>query len=190
MVDRSIKRLVKEKRLKRLIKANNVYDSVFKNLGKDGRDVLKIIEDYKYKVIQSLNIVTNDEQLSNKMEKYVEDLNNVSAFFYSFVFDMENYDIVDDCDKQIEFDVPKEETENEEETNNEETDIENVDNENNNVEDDNVDTENNNDEEDTDNEDNIDSEDEMIDNEENEDNENVDIDDLFEQAKENDENLE
>lgn len=97
-------------KMKRLIRADNltnVYKNTFKNLGKDGRKLLKQVEEYKYKVNQAKNIF-NDDKMVKQVEKCIEDLNNVSAFIYDFVFDLENYDIVDNHDRQIEFTVPKE----------------------------------------------------------------------------------
>lgn len=140
------------RKFKRLIRADNltnVYKSTFKNLGKDGRELLKQVEEYKYKMNQSKNVF-NDEKFIKKIDKYIEDLNNVSAFIYDFVFELENQDIVDDYDRQIEFTVPKEkvedteqeetkqdttetknDVEDKEETDNEEVDTENMDDEEN-----------------------------------------------------------
>ena len=162
--------------MKRLVRrADDLYKTIFKNLGKDGRKLLKEIENYKYKITQSLNMV-NDEKVNKKIQKYVDDLNNMSAFCYSFVFDMENYNIVDDnYNKQIEFSAPKEE---ELEENLEEENIDNTSN-------DQMDDIQNNEEQKMDNEDNEEVE-EIDDNEFEEEN----MDELFDKANENDEKLE
>ena len=163
--------------MKRLVRrADDLYKTIFKNLGKDGRKLLKEIENYKYKITQSLNMV-NDEKINKKIQKYVDDLNNMSAFCYSFVFDMENYNIVDDnYNKQIEFSAPKEE---ELEENWEEENIDNTSNDNQ------IDDIQNNEEQEMDNEENEEVE-ETDDNEFEEEN----MDELFDKANENDEKLE
>lgn len=175
-------------KFKRLIKAdnlNNVYKNIFKNLGKDGREVLKQIENYKYKISQNKEILS-DEKSSKQLDKCIEDLNNVSAFMYSFIFDLENFDIVDDYDKQIEFSLPKEETDEEDETN--------IDNNETNDESQNNEEFNNVENEEMENEDESLDEENFEENEEeiNEDSKNMpeNFDDLFEDAKENDEKLE
>ena len=160
--------------MKRLVRrADDLYKTIFKNLGKDERKLLKEIENYKYKITQSLNMV-NDEKVNKKIQKYVDDLNNMSAFCYSFVFDMENYNIVDDnYNKQIEFSAPKEE---ELEENWEEENIDNTSNDNQ------IDDIQNNEEQEMDNEENGETDDNEF--------EEENMDELFDKANENDEKLE
>ena len=167
--------------MKRLVRrADDLYKTIFKNLGKDGRKLLKEIENYKYKITQSLNMV-NDEKINKKIQKYVDDLNNMSAFCYSFVFDMENYNIVDDnYNKQIEFSAPKEEELEES------WEAENIDNTSN---DNQIDDIQNNEEEEMDDE-NKEEDEETDDNEFEEENNEENIDELFDKANENDEKLE
>lgn len=98
------KRLLRQKIT--LADINQITNNVFTNLGKDGREILKAIENYKYKVSQFSQIVA-DEKGKKKIEDCIQDLDNVSAFIYSFVYDLENYELVEDYDKQIEFDVPE-----------------------------------------------------------------------------------
>lgn len=83
-----------------------IQDNVFNTLGKDGRDVLKVIDDYKYKIAQFSEIVA-DEKGKKKISECIKDLDNVSAFIYSFVYELENYELVEDFDKKLEFDVPE-----------------------------------------------------------------------------------
>ena len=160
--------------MKRLVRrADDLYKTIFKNLGKDGRKLLKEIENYKYKITQSLNMV-NDEKINKKIQKYVDDLNNMSAFCYSFVFDMENYNIVDDnYNQQVEFSAPKEE---ELEENWEEENIDNTSNDNQ------IDDIQNNEEQEMDNEENGETDDNEF--------EEENMDELFDKANENDEKLE
>lgn len=126
-----MKRLIARKTLADL---QNIEQNVFTTLGQDGRNILKAINDYKYKVSQFSEIVA-DEKGKKKIKECIKDLDNVSAFIYSFVYDLENYELVEDYDKRIEFTVPEdmdkdidlqpEEEEIVEETNEEEVDEEN-----------------------------------------------------------------
>ncbi len=92
---------------KRLIHADlqQIQNNVFSTLGKEGRNVLKNINDYKYKVTQFKEIVVNDKD-KKQIEKCIKDLDNVSAFIYSFVYELENYELVEDFDKKLDFTVP------------------------------------------------------------------------------------
>ena len=88
----------------RLIKANNIDSKTYENLGKDGRELLENIEEYKKKISDSKNLMFNEKD-QKKLEKCIDDLDNVSAFIYSFVYDLENSEVVDDYDRKIEFNV-------------------------------------------------------------------------------------
>jgi len=94
------------KRLISLADLQQIENNVFTTLGKDGRNILKAINDYKYKVSQFSEIVA-DEKGKKKIQQCIQDLDNVSAFIYSFVYDLENYELVEDYDKKIEFTVPQ-----------------------------------------------------------------------------------
>lgn len=108
--------------MRRLIRRSDdiskIYKNMLNNLGKDGRELLKQVENYKFKISKSINIL-NDEKIQKDIKKCVEDLSNVSAFIYDFVFDLENYDIVDtNFNRQIEFTIDKKDDLNEDEKNN------------------------------------------------------------------------
>jgi hypothetical protein len=141
-MNRNIKRLIRQAD----DSLNKIYKNTFLELGKEGREILRSLDEYRYKVSKSKGIINNDEKMAKKLEECIEDLNHVSAYIYDFVFELENYEIVDETDsaKQLEFSKPEkpefseddevsenettdeteesEETDNTEETNDEVTD--------------------------------------------------------------------
>ena len=86
---------------------NDIGNNVFENLGEDGRKLLQQIENYKYKMNDSKNLLINEKD-QKKLEKSIQDLDNVSAFISDFVYELENYEIVDQVDKKLEFKVEDE----------------------------------------------------------------------------------
>lgn len=96
----------KIRRLIHAIDTNMLSNNVFNDLGVDGRNLLKQIEQYKYKITQAKELVADDKS-QQRIQKCIDDLDNVSAFVYSFVYDLENYNNVDEYDKQIEYNVPE-----------------------------------------------------------------------------------
>lgn len=97
----------KQARLKkRAMNVENLSNNIFNNLGRDGRDLLKKIEEYKYSIVQQKELVVDDKS-QKQIQKCIDDLDNVSAFIYNFVYDLENYNNVDEYDKRLEFSVPE-----------------------------------------------------------------------------------
>ena len=70
-----------------------LFDNIFHNLANDGRGVLKRIEEYKYKIIQSSNAFNGNEELKTKIEQKKKILESAAAQIYGIVFDLENYDL-------------------------------------------------------------------------------------------------
>ena len=70
-----------------------LFDNIFHNLANDGRGVLKRIEEYKYKIIQSSNAFNGNEELKAKIEQKKKILESAAAQIYGIVFDLENYDL-------------------------------------------------------------------------------------------------
>lgn len=95
-----------KRRLVHAVDVNQLSVNVFNELGTDGRDLLKQIEKYKYKITQTKELVV-DEKSQKQIQKCIDDLDNVSAFVYNFVYDLENHEHVNDYDKQIEYTVPE-----------------------------------------------------------------------------------
>jgi hypothetical protein len=103
-MDRNIKRLIRQ-----ADGLSKIYKNTFNELGKEGREILRNLDEYRYKISKSKGIVNNDEKMAKKLEECIEDLNHVSAYIYDFIFELENYEIVDESDsaKQLEFSKPE-----------------------------------------------------------------------------------
>ena len=99
--------------MKRLIKKsdnNNLIQHILDSLSKEGRDVLKRIEDYKFKLDQSTNMLQGNQSLQNKLKQKLKILDSASAQIYGIVFDMENYDLTPNTydEKQLALTTPAE----------------------------------------------------------------------------------
>lgn len=99
--------------MKRLIKQsdnNNLIQHTLDSLSKEGRGVLKRIEDYKFKLDQSTNMLQGNQSLQNKLKQKLKILDSASAQIYGIVFDMENYDLTPNTydEKQLALTTPAE----------------------------------------------------------------------------------
>lgn len=90
--------------MKRLIKESLMNPEVFENslnqLSMQGRQILKALEDYKFKIEQTCRITANDQQLTQKLIQKKKQLDIASGQVYSIVFDIENYNITTLFDQQ------------------------------------------------------------------------------------------
>lgn len=112
MVDKSIKRLIKQaeetvSEVQKIVmqdtpSAFNVntafYSNILKNIANEGREVLKTIENYKFKLNQSKNAMNGNQQLLKKLEQKEKIIDNAAVQIYSIVFDLENIDIMPEYD--------------------------------------------------------------------------------------------
>ena len=99
--------------MKRLIKKsdnNNLIQHILYSLSKEGRGVLKRIEDYKFKLDQSTNMLQSNQSLQNKLKQKLKIIDSASAQIYGIVFDMENYDLTPNTydEKQLALTTPAE----------------------------------------------------------------------------------
>lgn len=99
--------------MKRLIKKsdnNNLIQHILDSLSKEGRGVLKRIEDYKFKLDQSTNMLQSNQSLQNKLKQKLKIIDSASAQIYGIVFDMENYDLTPNTydEKQLALTTPAE----------------------------------------------------------------------------------
>ena len=99
--------------MKRLIKKsdnNNLIQHILDSLSKEGRGVLKRIEDYKFKLDQSTNMLQGNQSLQNKLKQKLKIIDSASAQIYGIVFDMENYDLTPNTydEKQLALTTPAE----------------------------------------------------------------------------------
>lgn len=67
--------------------------NVFLNLANEGRNLLKWAEDFKFKIIQSINILKGRDELKTKIEQKQKILEATAAQIYGIVFDLENFDL-------------------------------------------------------------------------------------------------
>ena len=73
--------------------SNELISNTFNVLSNDGRGVLKRIEDFKFKIVQAINMLNGDEELKTKVEQKQKILESAAAQIYGIVFDLENYDL-------------------------------------------------------------------------------------------------
>lgn len=79
---------------------NQLIKNIFYNLAQDGRGILKHIEDYKFKIIQSLNVLNGQNELKTKIEQKQKILESAAAQIYGIVFDLENYQLTPNYEEE------------------------------------------------------------------------------------------
>ena len=72
---------------------NITLENTFHGLAEEGRKVLQTIEDYKFKLDQTTNMLNGNEQAQNKVEQKKKILDSASSQLYGIVFDLENFDL-------------------------------------------------------------------------------------------------
>ncbi len=111
--------------MKRLVKKSVMNIETFKGslnqLSEEGRNILKLIEDYKFKLDQTCRITSNDKLLTKKLLQKRKLIDMASSQIYSIVFDIDNIDITNEYEDQqlsgTNIGVPKKEDKPKEETN-------------------------------------------------------------------------
>lgn len=90
--------------MRRLVKKSIMNPEMFKGtleqLSNQGREILKDIEEYKFKLEQAARITTNDQQITQKIIQKQKQLDVASGQIYAIVFDIENIDITQAYDQQ------------------------------------------------------------------------------------------
>ncbi|MFW6243335.1 MAG: hypothetical protein ACOC2W_04180 [bacterium] len=90
--------------MKRLVKKAlmniEVLEGTIEQLGNQGRDILKLMEEYKFKLEQAARITTNDQGLTQKIIQKKKLVDNAAGQIYSIVFDIENIDITKAYEEQ------------------------------------------------------------------------------------------
>ncbi len=84
---------------KRLIKADNseAIESVVKGVAKDGRKILKELENFKFKMEQCTNVSVNSE-LSDKIHQQYDMVDKIMDGLFSVCYDLENFNLVPQYD--------------------------------------------------------------------------------------------
>lgn len=84
---------------KRLIKADNseAIESVVKGVARDGRKILKELENFKFKMEQCTNVSANSE-LSDKIHQQYDMVDKIMDGLFSVCYDLENFSLVPQYD--------------------------------------------------------------------------------------------
>ena len=84
---------------KRLIKADNyeAIESVVKGVARDGRKILKELENFKFKMEQCTNVSANSE-LSDKIHLQYDMVDKIMDGLFSVCYDLENFNLVPQYD--------------------------------------------------------------------------------------------
>lgn len=77
-----------------------LVQNMFLGLANEGRGVLKRIEDYKFKIIQSINLLNANPELKTKVEQKKKILESAAAQVYGIVFDLENFDLTPNYEEE------------------------------------------------------------------------------------------
>jgi len=95
--DVKMRRLISKQSNRHLIKKSlmniQMLEGTIDQLGDQGRNILKSIEEFKFKLEQAARIVTNDQQLTQKLLQKRKILDQSAGQIYAIVFDLENLDI-------------------------------------------------------------------------------------------------
>lgn len=80
-----------------------MYESAFENLGQEGREVLKSLEEYKFKLEQASRMVSQIPKLSNGLMAKRKSIDEISNKLYQLIFDVENTDISNSFEEESPF---------------------------------------------------------------------------------------
>lgn len=83
--------------------SSEMFSGTLKQLGDKGRLILKNIEDYKFSLEQAARIVSNDNNLSQRLVEKKKELDAAAGQVYSIVFEIENIDITNEFQQQQQF---------------------------------------------------------------------------------------
>lgn len=70
-----------------------MYENTFKNMGNEGRKILKSLEKFKFSLEQGSRMVSQIPQLSSGLMSKRKSIDEISNKLYQLVFDLENTDI-------------------------------------------------------------------------------------------------
>lgn len=85
--------------MKRLIADNTQsIQKLISGASKDGRDILKSLEEFKFKVEQCAKISGNNPEMGDKIIQNSDMLDKLMSGLYSICYDLENIDIVPQYD--------------------------------------------------------------------------------------------
>lgn len=80
--------------MKRLIADNTkTIEQILRDSAKDGREILKALEEFKFKIEQCDNLSMNSD-INDKIHQHYDMLDKLMSGLYSICFDLENIDLV------------------------------------------------------------------------------------------------
>ena len=80
--------------MKRLIADNTkTIEQILRGSAKDGREILKALEEFKFKIEQCDNLSMNSD-INDKIHQHYDMLDKLMSGLYSICFDLENIDLV------------------------------------------------------------------------------------------------
>ena len=81
-------------RKKRLIKKASPVDQSLTAISSDGRKILQMLENMKFKIEQSARILGNDPDSSKKIMQNSSMIDQIESMLYGICFNLENMDLI------------------------------------------------------------------------------------------------
>jgi hypothetical protein len=80
--------------MKRLVADNTAsIEQMIKNTAVDGREILKALEEFKFKIEQCVKISVNEE-INDKIHQHYDMIDKLMSGLYTICYDMENIDLL------------------------------------------------------------------------------------------------
>lgn len=81
--------------MKRLILADNTknIEQFIRGAASDGRDILKALEEFKFKMEQCTNVSVNEE-INDKIHQHYDMIDKLMSGLYSICYDLENINLI------------------------------------------------------------------------------------------------
>lgn len=81
------------RRLRKLSENTKMYENTINQISNKGRNILKLLEDFKFVLEQSAKLLTNNQQIAQALINKRKVIDEISGKLYQVVFDIENIDI-------------------------------------------------------------------------------------------------
>lgn len=80
--------------MKRLADNSEAINAVFKDVATDGRELMKRLEDFKFRINQCVTLSQNNQEIADKLRQNNDMVDKLQSALYSICFNLENVDIV------------------------------------------------------------------------------------------------
>ena len=80
--------------MKRLADNSEAINAVFKDVAADGRELMKRLEDFKFRINQCVTLSQNNQDVSDKLRQNNDMVDKLQSALYSICFNLENLDMV------------------------------------------------------------------------------------------------